>query len=102
MQPQENVQLRVVAHFADGSSKDVSSLAVYDPVDRIATVDHDGRVERQAFGETTLIVRYLDRQVAVPLAFVPASPDFAWPDPPAANFVDQRVWENMPTAHEAV
>jgi hypothetical protein len=95
IEPQENVQLRVIAHFTDGSTRDMTSLAVYDPVDRIATVDHDGLVERQAFGETTLIVRYLDRQVAVPLAFVPARPDFAWPDPPATNFVDQRVWENL-------
>ena len=95
VEPQENVQLRAVAHFADGSSKDVTPLSVYDPVDRIATVNHDGLVERQAFGETTLIVRYLDRQVAVPLAFVPARPDFAWPDPPAVNFVDQCVWENL-------
>ncbi len=74
VEPQESVPLQVAAHFADGSTRDVTTLAVYDPVDRIASINHDGLVERQAFGETTLIVRYLDRQVAVPLAFVPARP----------------------------
>ena len=72
VEPQDELQMRIVAYFADGTSRDITRLAVYDPADRIATVDHEGRVQRQAFGETTLIVRYLDRQTAVPLAFVPA------------------------------
>ena len=85
VEPQDDLQMRVVAHFVDGTSHDVTRLAVYDPADRIATVDHDGLVQRQAFGETTLIVRFLDRQTAVPLAFVPARTEFAWSDPPTNN-----------------
>ncbi len=95
VEPHDDLQMRVVAHFADGTSRDVTRLAVYDPADRIATVDHDGRVQRQAFGETTLIVRFLDRQTAVPLAFVPARAEFIWSDPPTNNFVDERVWVNL-------
>ncbi len=95
VEPQDELQMRIVAYFADGTSRDITRLAVYDPADRIATVDHEGRVQRQAFGETTLIVRYLDRQTAVPLAFVPARTDFTWPDPPTNNFVDEHVWASL-------
>lgn len=95
VEPQAEVQMRVVAHFADGQTRDVTALAVFDIGDRVATAEHDGLVRRQAFGETTLLVRYLDRQVAVPLAFVPARPDFAWNDLPAENFVDEHVWANL-------
>ena len=31
----------------------------------------------------------------MPLAFVPTRADFAWNDPPAANFVDELVWANL-------
>ncbi|HEY1602189.1 MAG TPA: DUF1549 and DUF1553 domain-containing protein [Pirellulales bacterium] len=101
IEPRDEVQVRVTAHFADGTSRDVTSLAVYDPVERMATVDHNGRVSRQAFGETTLLVRYLERQVAVPLAFVPERANFAAHELPATNFVDTLVWANLRRLHMA-
>ena len=42
-------------------------------------------------GETTILVRYLDHQAAVRLAFVPGRPDFVWSDPPENNFIDHLV-----------
>ena len=95
VEPDDQLQLSVVAHFADSSSRDVTRMAVYDPTDRIVTVEVAGLVRRQAFGETTVLVRYLDRQVAVSVAFVPARPDFSWTDPPAANFIDEQVWTKL-------
>src|SRR6185437_7770039 len=95
VEPQDKRQMHAVAHFSDGTARDVTRLAVYDPAERIASVSHDGLVERQAFGETTLIVRYLDRQVAVPLAFVPARPDFSWSGPSPINFIDELVFANL-------
>lgn len=95
VEPRDSVQLQVVAHFADGTTHDVTRLAVFDPAERIATASHEGLVERQSFGETTVLVRYLDRQVAVPLAFVPARPDYAWSAAPPANYVDEHVWGRL-------
>ncbi len=95
VEPQDQLHMRVMAHFADGQVRDVTSLAVFDVGDRVATPDDQGLVRRQAFGETTLLVRYLERQVAVPLAFVPARPDFTWDAPPAANFIDELVWARL-------
>ncbi len=50
-----------------------------------------GEVRREQDGETTVLVRYLDHQAAVRLAFVPTRPGYAWRDVPEVNFVDSHV-----------
>jgi hypothetical protein len=97
IEPQQTVQLKVTAVFADGSQRDVSSLAVYDVSNMAAVVDHDGLVQRQALGDTTVMVRFLDKQVPVRLSFVPARPDFVWSDPAAVNYIDQHVYAKLQT-----
>jgi hypothetical protein len=95
VEPLEEFQLSVTAHFADGSTRDVTRLAVYEPAAQVARVSHDGLVTREAIGETTVLVRYLQRQVPVRVAFVPARPDFVWSDPPQQNFIDCRVFAKL-------
>jgi hypothetical protein len=58
-------------------------------------VSIDGRVTREKFGETTVLVRYLDQQVPVTLDFVPARPDFAWSAPKPNNFIDDLVFQKL-------
>ena len=48
-----------------------------------------------SIGETTILVRYLDRQATVQLAFVPARPGFAWKDVPENNFIDRHVFAKL-------
>jgi len=94
-EPQETLQLRVIARFDDNSERDVTRLAVYDPAERLVSVDHDGQVTRQAFGETAVLVRYLQKQVAVRVAFVPAREGFDLPDPPPGHYIDDLVWAKL-------
>src|SRR5438093_13222600 len=47
VEPATEVQLQVRAFFSDGTSRDVSSLAVYQPANSLAEVSHDGFVERK-------------------------------------------------------
>ncbi len=49
-------------------------------------------------GETTIMVRYLNRQQSVRLAFVPARPDFVWQDPPEQNYIDRHVYAKLQDA----
>jgi hypothetical protein len=91
----DQVQIQVQALFSDGSRRDVSSLAVYEPANPGATIDPDGLVQRVKFGETTVLVRYLDRQEPVRLAFVPRRPDFRWKNPRPGNYVDSHVFAKM-------
>ena len=95
--PRTNAQIRATAVFADGVRRDVTALAVYEVANvAVAEVAPDGRVLRKSDGETTVLVRYLDQQAPVRLAFVPRRPEYAarkFPQP--ANAVDEQVYAKL-------
>src|SRR6185369_2399366 len=95
--PASTVQLRVRAEFSDGSQRDVTPMSVYDPANGLVKVAPDGLVRREGFGETTILVRYLDCQEPVRLAFVPARPGFKWKKTPANNYIDEQVLARLRT-----
>lgn len=88
-------QIQATATFSDGSTRDVKSLAVYEIAQPIADVSHDGEVVGRSAAETTILVRYLNQQAAVRVAFVPARPDFHWSAPRSVNFVDELVFGKL-------
>ncbi len=96
-EPDATVNLKVAAFFSNGRSCDVTQLSVFDPSNLVVRVTPDGRVERQQPGETVILVRFLDKQATVQLAFVPARPAFSWHEPPANNFIDQHVFAKLKT-----
>jgi hypothetical protein len=95
VEPVDTLQLKVVAQFSDGTQRDVTRLATFDLAGTSVTVDLKGLVRREALGETTVIVRYLQEQVPVRIAFLPARPNFAWSNPPAANYIDEHVFAKL-------
>jgi hypothetical protein len=97
IEPDDQLQLRARAVFSNGTERDVTSLAVYEPASTSVKVSHDGLITRDAPVETTVLVRYLDRQVPVRLAFIPARPDFTWKKTPEHNFIDQQVFAKLKT-----
>jgi hypothetical protein len=97
VEPASEVQLHVRAWFAGGISRDITSLAVYEPANSLATVSHDGLVQRAGMGEITVLVRYLHCQEPVRFAFVPSRPDFVWKKPAANNYIDGHVFAKLRT-----
>jgi hypothetical protein len=97
VEPESQVALRATATFADGSQRDVTRMAVFEPNNQLVKVAPDGVVTREKDGETTVLVRYLDRQTPVRLAFVPARPEFAWREVPANNFIDEWIFKKLRT-----
>jgi hypothetical protein len=95
VEPADHLQLQVRALFSDGSTRDVTRLAVYEPANAVATVSPHGEVQRQQRGETTVLVRYLDQRTPVQLAFIPARPQFVWPNLPETNYVDRHVFAKL-------
>lgn len=93
--PRTNVQLTAQAFFADGTARDISSMAVYEPANNLVKVSHDGLVQSEGFGESTVLVRFLDQQVPVRLAFIPARPDFKWSAPRENNYVDKHIFAKL-------
>ncbi len=96
VEPADRVQLKVEATYTDGTTRDVTRLAVFEPTaPGFVAVGGDGVATREAFGEVAVQVRYLHGQGAVRLAFVPARPDFRWPDVPERNLVDTHAFAKL-------
>lgn len=82
-------QLSVRAVFADGTSRDVTSLAVFESSDPRVRILADGTVlcdaEANQLVESAILVRYMNGQAVARVAFVPES-RLPWP----------RAWDQVP------
>jgi hypothetical protein len=94
-EPDDRLQLHATALFSDGARRDVTGQVTYELSNQNVRIDHDGLVRRERYGEVTVIVRFLDRQAAVRLAFVRPRPDFVWSAPPPTNLVDRHVFDKL-------
>lgn len=95
VEPTNEIQLQVRATFSNGPVRDVTTEAVYSLSGGKAEVNADGLVRCLAAGETTVLVRFLDRQEPVRLAYVPARPGFAWKEVPSFNYIDDHLFAKM-------
>jgi len=83
--PNHTQQLAVIAHFADGSQRDVTRLTAFRSSDtKTAHVTLAGQVRFHQTGEVAIQCRYGTTAV-VRMTFVEPKPGFVWPDPPANN-----------------
>jgi hypothetical protein len=95
IEPKKEIQLSALATFSDGSTRDVTAIAVYESANPIVKITSGGLVQSEQPGETTVLVRYLDQQIPVHLAFVPARPGFVWSDPKPNNYIDRFIFEKL-------
>ena len=90
--PRPTTRLRVTARFADGASRDVTHLVQFTSSDEaIATVQPDGTITGVRRGLAAMMVRYLEHVEARAFTFVKPVNGFKWPNPPAVNYVDEKV-----------
>lgn len=94
-EPEKSQQLRLSATFSDGSSRDVSHLAVFESSALFVEVDADGVASAEHSGQTVVTARYLDQQMAIRLEFVPNRPGFQFNSPDPANFIDEAVFAQL-------
>jgi hypothetical protein len=97
VEPEERLPLKVTARFSDGRERDVTRLTTFETSNLNARVLPDGTAEKIRDGETAILVRYLDRQATVRVAFVPARPGFVWKPVPEANYIDRHVFARLKT-----
>ena len=92
---QSQQQLRAIAHYSDGSQRDVTSLALYESNEEaMAEVSKEGLVQIQEIsGNVAVMVRYQGK-VAVYRASVPLGAPITQ-TPPANNFIDEHVFGNL-------
>ena len=90
--PQPSTQIKVIARFANGTTRDVSHLAQFTSSDEaIATVQPNGTITGVRRGVAAVMVRYLEHVEARAFTFVKPVTGFQWKKTPAANFVDEHV-----------
>jgi hypothetical protein len=95
-------QLAVLAHYADGTVRDVTRLTVFTSSDdAVAKVGGPsgslapGLVEFGQTGEVAILCRYLDEMQAVRLTYLETKKDFVWSNPPEHNYVDKHVFAKL-------
>jgi hypothetical protein len=103
LKPNESTLLKVAAHWSDGSTRDVTSWALFDARDATATeVTREGRITSLRPGKASVSVRYMGQvaSVAITTPFGPPQPIEFTP----AGYIDELVlaqWQRMgvkPTA----
>lgn len=93
--PQTTAAIRATAKFNDGSSRDVTRLAVFEPSSLFVSVSHDGLARSDRPGASTVTVRYLNQQRPVRLEFVAERENFVWQNPPVGNFIDDEIFATL-------
>lgn len=88
----ETKQLKVLAHFTDGSVEDVTEQAVYESKDEpVASVTESGLVTSERWGGTAILARYLG-VVSSSFITVPRETDEkSYPEILTNNFIDEFV-----------
>ena len=90
--PAVQQQLLVLAHFDDGTSRDVTRLATYDSSSSdVVDADPEGLVHGQERGQGAITVRYLQYLESVYFTVQRKVDGFVWKDIPEYNYVDQTV-----------
>jgi Protein of unknown function (DUF1549)/Protein of unknown function (DUF1553) len=96
VEPDSKLRIAVTGHFSDGSKRDLSRLAVFETTAvGIVNIAADGEVTKQQPGELVVLVRYLDKQAPVQIAFIPARPEFVWKDVPLTNPIDKILFPQL-------
>ena len=95
LSPVGTQQLRVIAHYSDGRSSDVTDVAEFrSNADTVATVDDSGQIRgKNIVGEAAVLVRYLDK-LSVCRVRIPRT-ETKFQRPPENNFVDRIVWDKL-------
>jgi hypothetical protein len=94
--PATTQQVAVVAHYADGSQRDVTPLCYYNSSrPEIAEVDADGHVAFRSPGEVAVIAHYLDLVANVRLTHLVEVPGFQVAEVPTDNVIDAAVFAKL-------
>jgi hypothetical protein len=89
-------QIAAMAHFADGTVRDVTSLAKLTVSDEdAATITREGLVRSTRRGDLAVIVRYQEFLEAMPITYLQDVPGFKWSSPPEHNYVDRHVYNRL-------
>lgn len=93
--PNHTQQLAVIAHFSDGTQRDVTHLTQFTSTHgETASVSRTGRVRFHQSGDVAILCRYTI-MASARLTFVEEKPGFDWPKPEEKNLIDHLVFAKL-------
>jgi Protein of unknown function (DUF1553)/Protein of unknown function (DUF1549) len=96
VEPIRQTRITATATYSDGTTRDVTNLVSFELNSvGVAKVLMTGEVVREQFGEVVVLVRYLDRQVPVRVAFLSDRPQPDLSKLPANNAIDKLVYADL-------
>ena len=99
--PAQQQQLRVVASYSDGTTRDVTATAMYDSLsDGVAQVSATGTISVAGRGQAAIMVRYMG-QARISHVLVPFADEVDLTGFEPKNFVDEKVlllWKRLGVA----
>ena len=94
--PDSKQKLTVRAKYADGTDRDVTSLAYFSTNnDNSATVTQDGIVSAKNRGEALVMCRFSTHTVGADFIVLPKDVEFQWQDVTENNYIDTRINEKL-------
>ncbi|TWU17291.1 Bacterial Ig-like domain (group 2) [Novipirellula galeiformis] len=94
--PAHTQQLLVLAHFSDGSTRDVTDLTKLTSSDpAIAIVKPDGLVVGLKRGDVAIMARFEEHLETCLLTMVRPVPEFVWNSPAETNYIDSLVYKKL-------
>ena len=85
-------QLKIVAHYADGATRDVTKESIYTSnTPTIAEINDTGRVKTERKGEAAMLVRYEGKLAVLNVTVLTEKQDFAWKPTVENNYIDRFV-----------
>jgi hypothetical protein len=86
-------RMTVRAKYADGTDRDVTSLALFlSNNDASAAIDSAGKVTPGQRGEAYVFARFATFTVGAQVIVVPKAAPYEWKDVPANNYIDEKVF----------
>ncbi|MBP3957259.1 DUF1549 domain-containing protein [Gemmata sp. G18] len=94
--PADRFQVKALAHFSDGTTRNVTSLAAFEfTAVGVAKITPVGEVVREQTGEVVLLVRYLSHVEPVRIVFLPDRPVPDTVNFPTNNAIDRLVFAQL-------
>jgi len=85
-------QLKVTAHYADGSTRDVTGEAGYTSnTPQVAEASEAGMLKSVRKGEAAVLVRYEGKLSVVGVTVLDDKPGYAWKAAPEWNYIDREI-----------
>ncbi|NNE92351.1 MAG: DUF1549 domain-containing protein [Verrucomicrobiales bacterium] len=93
--PGGSLNSKVIATYSDGTERDVTRWCLFmTSNESVAKIDDDGKITAPKPGAAHVFARFDKFTVGMEITVLPEGP-FAWPDPPANNYIDELVFAKL-------